>query len=164
MRPHPRAARSVQFRRKSCGASCSGCWLNDRPVARSLQELRCRDYVGTLTHIPKATDFLVGCHEAGHRLTKSLANSTMAPNFGPRRALVACETPDSRLGPGRFRAPDSSAPQPPGVWIDRALVRVRFNPPIRLGPVFAGPIFSRERNCPQFSEATLAPSMPPGAS
>src|SRR6201990_381503 len=56
------------------------------------------------------------------KLTFSLVYFTMKPYFGQARAVVTGDNNDTWIGPGHVRAPDSSAPQPPGVWIDRALV------------------------------------------
>src|SRR4051794_11399458 len=58
----------------------------------------------------------------GRKLTFSLRNFTMTPYFGQSRAAVTGDKSDTWIGPGRVRAPDSSAPQPPGVWTGRALL------------------------------------------
>src|SRR6185436_1783043 len=44
------------------------------------------------------------------------------------------------------RAPDSSAPQPPGAWTDRAGCFAYGSIPQRLGPAHAGPFFLFDKN------------------
>src|ERR1700691_5115035 len=44
----------------------------------------------------------------------------MQPHFGQAHAKLACQTMDCCLRPGSDRVPDTSAPQPPGAWTNRA--------------------------------------------
>src|SRR5258705_13389938 len=73
----------------------------------------------------------------------------MKPYFGQARALVPGDNADTWIGPGHVRAPDSSAPQPPGAWIDRALVPRTVQSPNALGLAHAGPVFlpANARDC-----------------
>jgi len=61
------------------------------------------------------------------------------PKFRQPPALEDCEI--ATFGPGPARAPDSSAPQPPGVFCGPGPFPRTVQSPNACGPVIAGPIF-----------------------
>src|SRR5262245_66018701 len=79
---------------------------------------------------------------ARRAITNSLNSPTITPNFGQSLVTLHWDKAGVASRPGPVRAPDSSAPQPPGVRSAGPVeFRLRLNPlmpPARLG---AGPMF-----------------------
>jgi hypothetical protein len=93
------------------------------------------------TFIPAGCDFKTGKIRPP-TITNSLKAPTITPNF--RQSPVTLDWDNSTVAsrPGPVRAPDSSAPQPPGVRSAGPVeFRVRFNPLMPSGRLNAGPIF-----------------------
>jgi len=69
------------------------------------------------------------CEIARRTITKSLNPPTITPNFGQSPVTLHWDKAGVASRPGPVRAPDSSAPQPPGVRSAGPVeFRVRFNP------------------------------------
>src|SRR5262245_29861720 len=104
-------------------------------------------------------------------ITKSLNPPTITPNFGQSPVTLDWDKASVASRPGPVRAPDSSAPQPPGARSAGPVeFRVRFNPLMPSGRFGAGPIFISTRfnlvgdqfaGAPQ-QAADDAPSITPG--
>src|SRR5262249_20689132 len=128
-------------------------------------------------------DFLRG----KETVTSSLRDSQQCPISAHRPPRYPAIQITVASGYGPARAPESSAPQPPGARPGRPIqYRVRFNPPTLFGPACAGPFLfhedgrqrtddgsSEERQrvavrapstvvCRHFRKACAAPSMRPG--
>jgi hypothetical protein len=79
---------------------------------------------------------------ARRAITNSLNSPTITPNFGQPLVTLHWDKAVVASRPGPVRAPDSSAPQPPGVRSAGPVeFRVRFNPLMPPGRLVAGPIF-----------------------
>src|SRR5262245_734513 len=79
-------------------------------------------------------------------ITKSLNPPTITPNFGQSPVTLDWDKASVASRPGPVRAPDSSAPQPPGARSAGPVeFRVRFNPLMPSGRFGAGPIFISTR-------------------
>jgi hypothetical protein len=77
-------------------------------------------------------------------ITNSLKAPTITPNFRQSPVTLGWDKATVASRPGPVRAPDSSAPQPPGVRSAGPVeFRVRFNPLMPSGRLNAGPIFFR---------------------
>src|SRR5262245_43494849 len=78
-------------------------------------------------------------------ITNSLNAPTITPNFRQSPDTLDCDKPIVASRPGPVRAPDSSAPQPPGARSAGPVeFRVRFNPLMPSGRLTAGPIFFQQ--------------------
>src|SRR5262249_24441465 len=75
-------------------------------------------------------------------ITNSLKAPTITPKFRQSPVTLHWDKPSVASRPGPVRAPDSSAPQPPGARSAGPVeFRVRFNPLMPSGRLNAGPIF-----------------------
>src|SRR5215470_8375846 len=75
-------------------------------------------------------------------ITNSLNAPTITPNFRQSPVTLGWDKASVASRPGPVRAPDSSAPQPPGARSAGPVeFRVRFNPLMPSGRLLAGPIF-----------------------
>src|SRR5262245_34638713 len=79
-------------------------------------------------------------------ITNSLNAPTITPNFRQSPVTLDWDKASVASRPGPVRAPDSSAPQPPGARSAGPVeFRVRFNPLMPSGRRGAGPIFLRKK-------------------
>ena len=78
---------------------------------------------------------------ACHRLHGFVNGIILLPKFGPARAALACDIRIVTSATGPVRAPDSSAPQPPGVRTDRCCCFVYGSIPQCFGAGFAPALF-----------------------
>src|SRR4249919_2058262 len=93
-------------------------------------------------HFLTAAEGQKTCKIACRTITNSLNPPTITPNFGQSPVTLHWDKADVASRPGPVRAPDSSAPQPPGVRSAGPVeFRVRFNPLMPPGRLIAGPIF-----------------------
>src|SRR5262245_36158909 len=105
---------------------------------------------------------------ARRTFTNSLNPPTITPNFGQPPVTLHWDKASVASRPGPVRAPDSSAPQPPGVRSAGPVeFRVRFNPLMPPGRLEAGPNFFGAECGDQFDgdeqqPIVAAPSIKPG--
>jgi len=98
-------------------------------------------------------------------ITNSLKAPTITPNFRQSPVTLHWDNAMVASRPGPVRAPDSSAPQPPGARSAGPVeFRVRFNPLMPSGRLNAGPIFFASLSLAQFAgdaqqDADALPSM-----
>ena len=91
----------------------------------------------------RAPGGLKTCRKPVWAITNSLKAPTITPNFGQSPVTLHWDNGTVASRPGPVRAPDSSAPQPPGARSAGPVeFRVRFNPLMPSGRLNAGPIFS----------------------
>src|SRR5215510_11185257 len=108
------------------------------------------------------------CEIARRTITNSLNSPTITPNFGQSPVTLHWDKAGVASRPGPVRAPDSSAPQPPGVRSAGPVeFRVRFNPLMPPRRLVAGPIFFEADCADQFcgeeqQPIVAAPSIKPG--
>src|SRR6476660_6384296 len=79
--------------------------------------------------ITSAKKCLKNVQKSERTITNSLNAPTITPNFGQSPVTLDWDNSSVASRPGPVRAPDSSAPQPPGVRSAGPVeFRVRFNP------------------------------------
>src|SRR6478736_4147872 len=131
----PRGTGWDQFRRNrtSCGASFVLHLMIAPPTAHGKRVLAPATDPEMRKNVEKA-------------ITNSLKAPTITPNFRQPPVTLDWDKPGVASRPGPVRAPDSSAPQPPGVRSAGPVeFRVRFNPLMPSGRPGVGPIFIVEK-------------------